>query len=409
MIKAWFTNLPKMIGLMLLALFVHTYLLVVINEDFSLDSPSWAAGILAVGGQKTSVTLIWTLLGCLASTAYYKLRRREIKTTLENVHSLPAWVRGSIQGAAGLALPILLAGGAAALLISFLFNNALISLQLALIMAGALIAQQQSLFVQALQLGWSDWNRSFKKDQHQLQFNIAWAGVAITGATLGSFLSTYLQLGSSLGFILILLVLGLVAIQVMKQRESRFVGILLILFYILVLIVLPAFADDGGWSEAQYGGGNPYLNWLYSQGASIAILMGLPPAIGAAIGAALGAAAAGIPSPGLPPPSSETEDGREDERRSPEERGVDSNSIEMQQELKAKGKILKGKGKKDSEEMHKTSSIRFLQKKDPGSQVIESSTQELARFDIRVIPVLDQGNSEVEVGESLIVDERREL
>jgi hypothetical protein len=30
-------------------------------------------------------------------------------------------------------------------------------------------------------------------------------------------------------------------------------------------------------------------------------------------------------------------------------------------------------------------------------------------FDIRVIPVLDQGNSEVEVGESLIVDERREL
>jgi hypothetical protein len=306
MIKAWFMNIPKMIGLMLLALFVHTYLLVVVNEGFSYSS-TWASGILALEGQVTSGTLFWTLLGGLASTAYYKLRRREMKKTLENIHSMPTWIRGSMKGAAGLALPILLVGGAAAMLISFLFNNALISLQLALIMAGAMVAQQQSLFVLALRLGWSDWNHSFKKDQY-MQFNIAWAGAAITGATLGFFLSTVLPLGSSLGYILILLVLGFVAIQVMKQKGSRSVGILLILFYTLALIFIPAFADDGGWSEAQYGGGNPYLNWLNSQGAIIAILMGLPPAIGAAIGAGLGAAAAGMTPAGPPSPPGEPPD-----------------------------------------------------------------------------------------------------
>jgi hypothetical protein len=76
--------------------------------------------------------------------------------------------------------------------------------------------------------------------------------------------------------------------------------------------------------------------------------------------------------------------------------------------LKAKGKMPKVKGKKDSEERYRTSYPRFLPKKDPGSQVIESNTQELAGFDVRIIPVLDQGHAEVEVGGSLIIDERRE-
>ena len=99
MIKAWLRNIPQMIGLILLTWFAHTYLLVVVNEGFNYDSSKLVSSTLALQGYEISGTLFWTVLGGLASTVYYKVRRGELKKTMANIYGTPTWIRGSFPSA----------------------------------------------------------------------------------------------------------------------------------------------------------------------------------------------------------------------------------------------------------------------------------------------------------------------
>lgn len=288
-IKGFWANKRMIIGLILLTWIAHTYLLVVVNEGFNYNSGSLISETLALGGREISGTIFWILLGGIISTIYHTIHKGKLPKTITNIRSTPAWIRESQHQAGSNAIPVLLAGVVFALIIAWLLDNVLVNLQLTLLMIGALIAQKESLLAIAIRLGWSDWNINFRKDKPVQPFNMAWAVIGITGAAIGFLMETFIHMYIS--FVL-LVVVALLIVYLMKKKGTltpKTTQVLFIMTFSLAIMAIIASADDGGWQES----GGSFEEWIISEGALIAIINGLPPAIGAAIGALLGSAIAG--------------------------------------------------------------------------------------------------------------------
>lgn len=292
-IKGFWTNKRMIIGMILVTWIVHTYLLVVINEGFNYTPGSLVSATLALGGHEISGTLFWILLGGIISTLYYTIHNGKLPKTITNIHSTPAWIRDSHQRAGSSAIPVLLAGGAFALVAVWLLDNVLVNLQLALLMTGALISQKESLLALAIRLGWSDWHNHFKKGQPVQPFNMAWAVIGITGAAIGFLMGTLIPL-----YIAFILLAGVLIVFLLKKKgylAPKTTQGLLVMTFALAVMAIVASADDGGWQES----GGTFENWIASEGAMVAIINGLPPALGGAIGVLLGGAIAGGAAGGI--------------------------------------------------------------------------------------------------------------
>ncbi|MFC1999520.1 RHS repeat-associated core domain-containing protein, partial [Chloroflexota bacterium] len=83
-------------------------------------------------------------------------------------------------------------------------------------------------------------------------------------------------------------------LMVAQQGQKSMTTAVLLGFFIILFVVCTqnAYADDGGWLEA----GGTFSDWIQSEGATKAIMMGLPAALGALIGALLGGAVGGLGS-----------------------------------------------------------------------------------------------------------------
>lgn len=295
-IPGFLKNLPLTILTIVIVWALHTYLLVVVNEGFNYDG-SLVSQLLATSGHEITGTLCWVLIGYFVAILVNKIMTKDIGNSLSRLSKVTPWVTTSMQEAGSMSKPILLAGVGISALIGALSGNRIVSLQLALMMLGALVAQQNSMFSLAIRLGWSDLTKKNQKSSASSTYNPAWAVMGICGAAIGWLATTLFPLDFFF-LIVISVILIIVGIYLIFQQSKNPVphALLLILIFAvsLPLLVRRVAADDGGYQES---GGN-FGSWIGSQGAGVAVVMGAPPAVGAAAGSVLGSTVAGTSSSG---------------------------------------------------------------------------------------------------------------
>lgn len=297
MVTGWLKNIPIMIGSIAAIWFIHTYLLVVINEGFNPDPNNPILSmILIVQGNVLAGALVWAFFGALAWSVFQHTKSGTLNAAVGRLGGTPAAMSASVQRAGTLALPLLLGCGGVALLCGVFLGNPLLCLQFILFLAGALVAREASLVSMAFRLGWSDYHRAMKPASPPSRFNDAWSNVGVSGAISGFIIALLLLIIIPenfrwIGYLVALIFIGLMVV-LSRGRPHGTVPTLFSLFFLLPLAILLLItivrADDGGISEAT----GP---WIQSEGAGIAIAMGAPAAIGAAAGAGLAAAGENIP------------------------------------------------------------------------------------------------------------------
>lgn len=270
---------------------LHTYLLVVVNEGFALDLSKPLLGlILAVQGRELSAVAFWGLLGALAWGFLLRVARMGLGKTMQDLISVPGWLRGALQQTGLLGLVPLLLGVGPAWVFGHLLNNRLACLQFALMTFGLLMDKENSLPAMVVWLGSGDVCRLLEPGKPVRRLSPAWGGVWALGAALG-FLGVLLSgLPLCTGHLLFLLILAL-PVLVMARKASPGVATLVLLVILvggLALLPPTVLADDGGWVEA----GGTFGDWIKSQGAALAVMRGALVAFGMALGMSASQAAA---------------------------------------------------------------------------------------------------------------------
>ena len=285
-------------GIALATWIIHTYLLVGPNGGFAPGTNPFLDQVLALSDRVRSGTLFWILFSSLATLLIMRLVRFGVRPTLRQVGQTPGWLRHSARQAGSLAWPLLLLGGMAiALLLGTFLTSRVVSLQLAIAGLGALVIRQSGALFMGLHLGWRDVQRWTRRAQ-PTSLNLAWAGLATLGATLGFLAASGLPFppyGGCVGVVLLGLAMAAVIAWVKTRPGSGQLLLWLLInagvALLLALVTRPVWADDGGWQEA----GGTLSGWLQSPGAARAIAMGVLPAMGAAGGVLLGLFSGGLP------------------------------------------------------------------------------------------------------------------
>jgi hypothetical protein len=283
---------PLSIGTWLL----HTFLLVVGNEGFERGG-GVLGQILTARGTYVGGTLVWTLGWMLLVSTAVRLFR-EGPTAIARDHAVLARSiarhRTAIGPHATAGLVLWLALGLA--WATFLDNRvAAILSGLALVSSATL--RERSVGVLALHLAARDARRlagaALPLDPRAPQ---GWSSppriaMGFALAAVGSLVGALDPFAPWCGSLFFVAGLVLAAVLFFTGRTAATMGTLLALF---VLGARGALADDGGWVES----GGTFTSWIASEGALIAAWLGVPPAIGVAIGQLVGTQAA---STGLVP------------------------------------------------------------------------------------------------------------
>lgn len=291
MFTGWVKNIPIVLISMAVVWFVHTYLLVFINEGFNPDNP-FLAMLLVLKGNEVAGTLVWAFLGALAWAVVHKVRTGTLGASISRLGGTPEAMSVSVREAGPSAMPLLLGCGGVTLLVGALLGNALLCLQFIILLAGALVARETSIIATAFRLGWSDYHRSRDPSAPLPAFNNAWPNMGMTGGLCGFLMALVLVLILPGGFRWIAYIIGIIFVVLMfvmnrGGQQTRFTAVFSLLLMVpLALLVLVSLVrgDDGGISEAT----GP---WIQSEGAVAAIALGAPAAVGAVAGAGIMSAA----------------------------------------------------------------------------------------------------------------------
>ena len=290
-LSGWKTIMKKMILFGLIVLVIHTYLLVVVNEGFSYNgSNPLVASMLAMSGRVISGTLFWILLMWVGTLVHTQIKKNGVSGMVENIRNTPPWVMSMKEKTGDISTVILIGGAGVSLIFAGYLSNFLVSFLLMLAIIGAFVARQESMLLLACRLAYSDIMRSLKKAEGYTHIDIAFPTVALSGA-LGGFLLSIVIGGSFLLKIMGVLLIG-ISYYKYKQNDGTKPNVVMpasILIIAFILLIVPVLADDGGWQES----GASFDGWIGSEGAAIAVAMGIPAAIAAIIGILLGGATAG--------------------------------------------------------------------------------------------------------------------
>ncbi|MBN1667131.1 MAG: hypothetical protein JW862_08575 [Anaerolineales bacterium] len=297
MLKGMLIKLPLALAAGLFVWILHTYLLVGPNGGFAPGTNRMLDSVLALNDRIAKGTLFWTLLMMLVSLGIARLFRPGPLNLAKKIFSTPSWIIASLKRSGLVGTALLLGLGALTIVLGVIQGNRLNNLLLGFLVFGSVIAQRESVLGFASKLAWSDFGRLFKIKRWPA-FDFAWVATGLTGATLGFFAATILPFAPycSCASALILLGIMVALIIVKKSGVAAGTGVLIItVFLAAALIATPALADDGGWEEA----GGTFISWIQSQGAMIAIALGLPPAIGSFIASLIGSSIATMIPPGI--------------------------------------------------------------------------------------------------------------
>jgi len=259
---------------------VHTYLLVVVNEGWH---PSTTVGsFLALNGQVVSGTVVWTVLAALIASLLMRRKSTAGKVTLgERIEAIRRYLAEARQDA----LAVLAGGIGTTLIIGSVVNN---SANMVLALGfGAMLATRVGS-VMAL-LFRSAWNAAFGvfRSRQIRHYGMA-AGYTALAASLAGFVVNFVITPAGL-FVGAIALAAAAFISFHNRGTGPTASVVVFALlgaaaFILVGDAGPLLADDGGWQES----GARLDRWITSQGSITAVIFGLPPAVGASIGAALG-------------------------------------------------------------------------------------------------------------------------
>jgi hypothetical protein len=279
-ISSFLKRLPLSIGIGLAVWIVHTYLLVVVNEGWH---PSTTVGtFLALNGQAISGTVVWTVLAALIASLLMRRKSTAGKVTLrERIEAIRRYLAEARQDA----LAVLAGGIGTTLIIGSVVNN---SANIVLALGfGAMLATRVGS-VMAL-LFRSAWNAAFGvfRSRQIRHYGMA-AGYTALAASLAGFAVNFVITPAGL-FVGAIALAAAVFISFHNRGTGPTASVVVFALlgaaaFILVGDAGLLLADDGGWQES----GARLDRWIASQGSITAAVFGLPPAVGASIGAALG-------------------------------------------------------------------------------------------------------------------------
>lgn len=273
---------------------VHTLLVVFPNEGFA-PSDLGVVGILlgqvlALSGRVAGGTAFWFLVSFLISMAV-AAGKGDGPGLFSGLGQAPAKMSAAF---AQHNLPALMGGAAMGLLLSGWLFNRLDALLIVLLALVALAHGPGGFLHTVVRCGYNDGRKVLSKPRRALPPFTADSFLVGVGLASAVFMISIFLPRFVIWFLAIALLV--VAIVLASRGTSTAITSMLgvLAFAFAMGVARQAFGDDGGASEAV----GP---WITSEGALIAILIGAPPAAGAAVGANIGSLAGGVWSslPGL--------------------------------------------------------------------------------------------------------------
>ncbi|MHB8963143.1 MAG: hypothetical protein ACYC5K_08315 [Saccharofermentanales bacterium] len=308
--------LPITIVIGVLSWLIHTYLLVKVNEGFNPDS--WLAqNFLNVSGGLISSSILWAMLGGLISMMLASLLRGQNPfRSFADMFRVPGNIVRKNKEMQNALLPVLLIACGVTLLFEKLLSG------VAGIVAGGILLSSVAAFAggrggiltMILRMIFNDVQtfvlkkRKFSMDNDAIYMIIGASGLVFLAY---GFLKTLFYrvypatfIGRTFNFFLsniwiIPLLLGIVLILNNKNKLNTTNTPKTMVFLVLLFASFAAaqrlagvgiLADDGGWAEA----GGTFIGWVTSEGAIIAVLRGLPPAIAGILGSYIASILAGL-------------------------------------------------------------------------------------------------------------------
>lgn len=264
------------------------------------DSGYWdSRSVLDFTGGLSNTMLLYILVGAMLPRVVAVLRSGRAAAKLQTLFTLPGKLSADHAGTKGRFLPHLLfaCGGT---MLFFVFITDITAVFLGFTVMGSAVAVYSgdaSLLATLCRYASQDIARKRGKPNPDISAALP---MCLAGCGLSLTLFGLLGLLGVGRWILgkVWIAILIVAIVTMTSKNNRPPRSMVFLFAVLgtaavvgELAPLTVFADDGGWSEA----GSNLFEWLDSEGAGRAVLMGVPPGLAGMLGSLFG----GIPFEGL--------------------------------------------------------------------------------------------------------------
>ncbi len=286
LIKNFIKTLPQRLIFALITgvvvLIAHTYLMVVLNEGFSIDYNTKLLKYILMtnGSSSVNVTLFWMLISALFWGTIAQIRGVGIKVfffkQIDNFAKLMSDIFekfGSVQ------LSMFLGSICTGIVIGIILSNPAMSILLSIFIFMAVSARGTSLLILIIYLTWSDLQRLFRIKPRKA-FYIDIVSMILRGISIGLLLfafTPYVKYGNVVQYIVLLAFLGLLILNIIKKTKPNIASFLLLLGGAFLITSTKVFADDGGWTE----GGGTFGSWAKTEGAWEAIKRAFKPMLGA--------------------------------------------------------------------------------------------------------------------------------
>jgi hypothetical protein len=288
-LKSMLTYIPKklifMLIIALVTFLVHTYLVIYPNGGYVPGTNAALEKVLALKGNKGGGVAFWTILSFLIISLLRRIRNLGFKKVISGFYTGPIRVFKSTFSKSKNYLSFLMITSAILLLLAqFLIKNSAIAYLFIIAAVLAIITFKSDLSYLFIRLGYQDLLKLFKKKNGK--FN----DIYFDGFQLAIIVSMllYINLPYKPVSVFLFCTLAIATLFYGKFKTSNKVTSKLLIIGIIglnlgVFFMSRVYAHDGGVYEA--GG---FIPWLTSPGAFIAVILGLPPALGASIGGLIG-------------------------------------------------------------------------------------------------------------------------
>ena len=280
-------QLPMAIGVGLTTWVIHTILLIGPNGGFNPGPYVNLSQILALKGNKISGSLFWFFASMGTTMILKQVLSGNTMNLVNQIITTPKYIFNTIKKGGNIEKIVTSLSCAVALFISIRFGNKYLNLVTGSVLYMALQSWRRNFLFIIFKYIWSDIQRWFFSKNKKIEINYNVGASAYSGITLGFFIA---GIFGNYAIVVNMLVIGLVAfvVYLMSDKNKKptatmmmiICGSMVLHFFSNEYVV---FADDGGYQEA----GGSLLSWIQSQGASIAILMGLFPGLAAILSSLL--------------------------------------------------------------------------------------------------------------------------
>jgi hypothetical protein len=219
MITGFLKNIPLMIVIAGIVWFLHVILMWLAVPTRQSGPASGIASLLVSPGNELIGAIFWLLMAWMVSTVIFQLRSRSFGKSVNNIRTIPDWLRESFHHSSIISLLIFSTGLLFALLIAALIQNIIVSLQLTLVSLSWLAAQKEGIMVVFLGVVWGRVSGLFSQRNEATSLP-TYAGVGILGVSVGFLFSMMIPLEGSEYMLVFCLVLVFVAVLLLSRRRG---------------------------------------------------------------------------------------------------------------------------------------------------------------------------------------------